>query len=112
MIIKLHTSQKVTAGLHGGREENERVGCGVEGGGTREAGGKEKKGKDKRIRMRVWERWLGLKEKWGRTAAKLNIAECIKKDDWTPDRTEMSSDEEAELPAAELGQIICIVAGG
>lgn len=28
MIIKLHTSQKVTAGLHGGREENGGGGVG------------------------------------------------------------------------------------
>lgn len=44
MIIKLHTSQKVTAGLHGGREEN---GGGGLGGGAGKGWGswRESKGR-------------------------------------------------------------------
>lgn len=55
MIIKLRASQKVTAGLRGGKEGERDKG---KGGGerTRTLEGEERKGGDKRMRMRVWER--------------------------------------------------------
>lgn len=46
MIIKLHTSQKVTAGLHGGREgerKREKRDKGREARKDEKAGGREKK---------------------------------------------------------------------
>jgi len=46
MIIKLHTSQNVTAGLHGGRDENETRIKGTRGREAvkgEEAGGREEK---------------------------------------------------------------------
>lgn len=49
-----------------GESENEGGKGDKEKGGDEEAGGREKKRRDKRMRMRVWERWWGLKEKWGR----------------------------------------------
>lgn len=98
MIIKLHTSQKVTAGLRSGREwerKRERRDKG-KGGGEGRARWRERTEKERQKdedesvgEMMGIKRETGAGQSW----TKLNIAECIIGDKWTPDRSEMSAAE-------------------
>lgn len=68
MITKLHTSQKVTAGLHGGREwerKGEKGTRGREAGKDEEAGGREKKKERQKDEDESVEEMRGIKREMG-----------------------------------------------